>query len=168
MTTPRNLRAAPQPLEQTVDAAMLVAHSVLGLYPVPDIPRRLESPTRHLFGQLTFLFVAQKAGLAPASHLVRQRSFSPSVSVTAHPRLDRSLADSHSPCRLCDLPSRPHQPKPMHPRSQADVTFCLVGCLQRLRRILCTPLNSKWPTNHSVVLQRQALVGALFSPLEHR
>ena len=70
MTAPRDLRAASQPLKKTVDAARLVAHSILGFYPVPDLSRRSESPTRHLLGQLPFFICAQKTRFAPASHLV--------------------------------------------------------------------------------------------------
>ena len=135
MTAPRNLRAASQPLKQTVDAARLVAHSILGLYPVPDLSRCLESPARHLLGQLPLLIWAQKPRLAPACHLVPQHSLHTSLSIPAHPRLYRPVVHSHSCRRLTELPSRPDQPQSMESCTKDNVMLCLVGCLQCLRCI---------------------------------
>ena len=143
MTAPRNLRAASQPLKQTVDAARLVAHSILGLYPVPDLSGCLESPARHLLGQLPLLIWAQKPRLAPACHLVAQHSFHTSLSIPAHPRLYRPVAHSHSCRRLTELPSRPDQPQSMESCTKDNVMFCLVGCLQCRRCILQTPIDEE-------------------------
>ena len=107
---PRNLRAAYlQPLgSKTVDAARLVAHSILGLYPVPDLSGCLESPARHLLGQLPLLIWAQKPRLAPACHLAGTALLpgAPPLSIPAHPRLYRPVVHSHSCRRLTELPSR--------------------------------------------------------------
>ena len=160
MTAPRNLRAASQPLKQTVDAARLVAHSILGLYPVPDLSRCLESPARHLLGQLPLLIWAQKPRLAPACHLVAQHSLHTSLSIPAHPRLYRPVVHSHSCRRLTELPSRPDQPQSMESCTKDNVMLCLVGCLQCLRCILQTPFDSKRSTHHRDAPQHSMLVTA--------
>ncbi len=160
MTAPRNLRAASQPLKQTVDAARLVAHSILGLYPVPDLSRCLESPARHLLGQLPLLIWAQKPRLAPACHLVAQHSLHTSLSIPAHPRLYRPVVHSHSCRRLTELPSRPDQPQSMESCTKDNVMLCLVGCLQCLRCILQTPFDSKRSTHHCDAPQHSMLVTA--------
>ena len=160
MTAPRNLRAASQPLKQTVDAARLVAHSILGLYPVPDLSRCLESPARHLLGQLPLLIWAQKPRLAPACHLVPQHSLHTSLSIPAHPRLYRPVVHSHSCRRLTELPSRPDQPQSMESCTKDNVMLCLVGCLQCRRCILQTPIDSKRSTHHCDAPQHSMLVTA--------
>ena len=160
MTAPRNLRAASQPLKQTVDAARLVAHSILGLYPVPDLSGCLESPARHLLDQLPLLIWAQKPRLAPACHLVPQHSLHTSLSIPAHPRLYRPVVHSHSCRRLTELPSRPDQPQSMESCTKDNVMFCLVGCLQCLRCILQTPIDSKRSTHHRDAPQHSMLVTA--------
>ena len=160
MTAPRNLRAASQPLKQTVDAARLVAHSILGLYPVPDLSGCLESPARHLLGQLPLLIWAQKPRLAPTCHLVAQHSFHTSLSIPAHPRLYRPVVHSHSCRRLTELPSRPDQPQSMESCTKDNVMFCLVGCLQCRRCILQTPIDSKRSTHHRDAPQHSMLVTA--------
>ena len=160
MTASRNLRAASQPLKQTVDAARLVAHSILGLYPVPDLSGCLESPARHLLGQLPLLIWAQKPRLAPACHLVPQHSLHTSLSIPAHPRLYRPVVHSHSCRRLIELPSRPDQPQSMESCTKDNVMLCLVGCLQCLRCILQTPFDSKRSTHHCDAPQHSMLVTA--------
>ena len=160
MTAPRNLRAASQPLKQTVDAARLVAHSILGLYPVPDLSRCLESPARHLLGQLPLLTWAQKPRFAPACHLVAQHSLHTSLSIPAHPRLYRPVVHSHSCRRLTELPSRPDQPQSMESCTKDNVMFCLIGCLQCLRCILQTPIDSKKSTHHRDAPQHSMLATA--------
>ena len=160
MTGPRNLRAASQPLKQTVDAARLVAHSILGLYPVPDLSRCLESPARHLLGQLPLLIWAQKPRFAPACHLVAQHSLHTSLSIPAHPRLYRPVVHSHSCRRLTELPSRPDQPQSMESCTKDNVMLCLVGCLQCRRCILQTPIDSKRSTHHRDAPQHSMLATA--------
>ena len=160
MTAPRNLRAASQPLKQTVDAARLVAHSILGLYPVPDLSGCLESPARHLLDQLPLLIWAQKPRLAPACHLVPQHSLHTSLSIPAHPRLYRPVVHSHSCRRLTELPSRPDQPQSMESCTKDNVMLCLVGCLQCRRCILQTPFDSKRSTHHRDAPQHSMLVTA--------
>ena len=160
MTGPRNLRAASQPLKQTVDAARLVAHSILGLYPVPDLSRCLESPARHLLGQLPLLIWAQKPRFAPACHLVAQHSLHTSLSIPTHPRLYRPVVHSHSCRRLTELPSRPDQPQSMESCTQDNVMLCLVGCLQCRRCILQTPIDSKRSTHHRDAPQHSMLATA--------
>ena len=134
MTAPRNLRAASQPLKQTVDAARLVAHSILGLYPVPDLSRCLESPARHLLGQLPLLIWAQKPRLAPACHIVPQHSLHTSLSIPAHPRLYRPVVHSHSCRRLTELPSRPDQPQSMESCTKDNVMLPAAVSFRTLRR----------------------------------
>ena len=150
-TTPAHLRLPSHdgpsepsgciPLKQTVDAARLVAHSILGLYPVPDLSRCLESPARHLLGQLPLLIWAQKPRFAPACHLVAQHSLHTSLSIPAHPRLYRPVVHSHSCRRLTELPSRPDQPQSMESCTKDNVMLCLVGCLQCRR---CIPDSNRF------------------------
>ena len=69
MKCARHLRRTSQPLEQTVHSAWLVAHFILGLYPISDLARRLEAPLRHLLCQSPFFLCAQITRRAPASLL---------------------------------------------------------------------------------------------------
>ena len=91
----RHLRRTSQPLEQTVHSARLVAHFILGLYPISDLARRLEAPLRHLLCQSPFFLCAQITRRTPASLLMREHLLHTCLSIPAHPRLYRPIMDPH-------------------------------------------------------------------------
>ena len=167
MTGSRYPAAASQPPEQPVHAARRVADSVLTLYPVPDLSSRTESPRRHLIYQLPLLPGAQKARLALSRHRVGHHLRHPSTPVPTHPLPDSVLVRAHCRRRPYYRPSLPHQPKPVQPSSHSDVLFCQVPCLQRLRRILRTPIDSKRPTLHLLTSNTRCCTSASTNPLYH-
>ena len=57
--------------------------------------------------------------------------------------------------------------QPVQPSSHSDVLFCQVPCLQRLRRILRTPIDSKRPTLHLLTSNTRCCTSASTNPLYH-
>ena len=105
-------------------AARRVADCRTRTLPVPDLSRCTESSRGHLLGQFPLLLNTQIARLTSASHLVSEHLLHASLSVPAHPRLNRSLMHPHHSRRLTEPPTRPYSAIVHESRVRRMLSLC--------------------------------------------